>query len=246
MTTKVLVAGAGGTIGRRLCPLLTSAGYAVCGTTRKRDTAAELDSGGVTPIVVDIFDATSLSAMLAEFRPEIVIHQLTDLSGGLDLINYNATIERNARIRIEGTRNLVSAAVAAGARRIIAQSIAWMYVPGPEPHREEDPLDVDAKGVRAITVGGIVALEKSVLSSELPEGIVLRYGRLYGPGSGLDSPAADGSAHVHVDAAAQAALLAIRRGRRGVYNIAEPCVYATSEKAERELGWSAGFRPKRA
>ena len=244
MATKVLVAGAAGAIGRRLCPLLTTAGYAVYGTTRKPDTAAALSSVGVTPVVVDVFDAARLSMALAQIRAEIVIHQLTDLSGGLDPDNMEATIRRNARVRTEGTRNLTKAATDAGARRLIAQSIAWMYAPGLEPHREDDPLDVSATGMRAVSVGGVAALEESVLGAQMLEGMVLRYGHLYGPGSGADSPGDDGSVYVHVDAAAHAALIATTRGQRGVYNITESSAYATSEKAEREIGWSAGFRSR--
>ena len=89
---------------------------------------------------------------------------------------------RNARIRDEGTRNLVRAAIAAGARRLIAQSIAWAYAPGPEPHRETDPLDTGAEGMRGISVRGVAALENRTLNSPPLEGLVLRYGRLYGPG----------------------------------------------------------------
>ena len=119
---------------------------------------------------------------------------------------------------------------------MIAQSIAWAYAPGPEPHVENDPLDSGAQGVRAISVGGIVALERAVLEAPL-EGIVLRYGQLYGPGTGTD--AATGASPVHVDAATRAALLAVDRGTRGVYNIAEPNPHVDTTKARKELGWDA-------
>jgi nucleoside-diphosphate-sugar epimerase len=145
-------------------------------------------------------------------------------------------IRRNARLRAEGTRNLVDAAVAAGARRLIAQSIAWAYAPGPEPHVENDPLDIDAQGARAISVGGIVALERAVLEAPL-EGIVLRYGQLHGPGTGTD--AATGASPVHVDGAARAALLAVDHGTRGAYTIAEPNPHVDTAKARKELGWDA-------
>jgi nucleoside-diphosphate-sugar epimerase len=242
--TNVLVAGAAGAVGKRLCPLLTSAGYSVYGTTRHKDTAASLRSAGVAPIIVDAFDAANLTAALADVRPEIVIHQLTDLSGMLEPGKMEAALRRNARIRIEGTRNLMSAAIQAGTRRLIAQSIAWIYADGPQPHGEDDPLDTGATGMRAVSVGGVVALEQSVLNSPKLEGIVLRYGHFYGPGTGVAARADAGIVHVHVDAAAHAALLAITRGRRGVYNVAESGPYATSNKAESELGWSFAFRSK--
>lgn len=244
MAAKVLVAGASGAIGRRLCPLLTCAGFSVYGTTRKNDAAGALSAAGVTPIIVDVFDAARLSAAFTEVRPEIVVHQLTDLSGLFDPGKMEAALARNARIRVEGTRNLARAAIHAGARRLIAQSIAWMYADGPQPHGEDDPLDMSATGTRAVSVAGVMALEDAVLNSQTLEGIVLRYGHFYGPGTGFDTRGDVGSAHVHVDAAAHAALLAMTTGRRGAYNVAEPGAYVTSQKAERELGWNSAFRSR--
>jgi nucleoside-diphosphate-sugar epimerase len=108
-----------------------------------------------------------------------------------------------------------------------------MYAPGPQPHREDDPLDLDAGEPRAISVAGVAALERLVLRSRPIEGIVLRYGHLYGPGTG--SAAVPEPPALHVEAAALAALLAIEKGRPGIYNIAEPSPYLSIEKAEREL-----------
>lgn len=240
MSIKVLLAGATGVIGRRLVPLMNDAGYAVIGTTRSESKAASLREAGATPLVVDVYDTPALTAALADIRPEIVIHQLTDLPPRLDPARMQEALRRNARIRREGTRNLVDAAAAAGVRRLIAQSIAWAYAPGPEPHREEDPLDIRAEGDRAVTVGGVAALEDSALKSPPIEGVVLRYGHLYGPGTGVDRPI-DGVA-VHPDAAAHAALLAIDRAAPGIFNIAEPNAYAATDKAQRELGWDPKFR----
>jgi hypothetical protein len=123
---------------------------------------------------------------------------------------------------------------------MVAQSIAWAYAPGPEPHGEEDPLDAAAEGSRRISVGGVVALEDRTLRSPPLEGLVLRYGQLYGPGTGSDAPT--GSAPLHVDAAAYAALLALDRGAPGAFNIAEPNAYAATTKARADLGWDAAFR----
>jgi nucleoside-diphosphate-sugar epimerase len=241
MRRRVLVAGASGVIGRRLCPLLIDAGYSVYGTTRREAAASELRTAGVSPVVLDVFDAAGLSEALVQIRPEMVIHQLTDLAGVLDRERMEAALKRNARLRIEGTRNLTQAASDAGVRRLIAQSIAWLYAQGREPHVENDPLDLNAEGLRGVSVRGVAALEESVLSAG-PEGIVLRYGHLHGPDSGAGALGDPASAHVHVDAAAHAAFLALTKGERGVYNIAEPGAYLTSGKAERELGWSSAFR----
>jgi nucleoside-diphosphate-sugar epimerase len=143
-------------------------------------------------------------------------------------------------MRSEGTQNLVSATLASGVRRLITQSIAWMYAPGPQPHSEEDPLDIYAQGTRAITVTGVVTLERLTTASPPIEGIVLRYGHLYGPNTGSD--AAGVAPSLHVDAAASAALLAIEKACRGIFNIAEPNAYLSIEKARRELGFDPGFR----
>jgi nucleoside-diphosphate-sugar epimerase len=120
----------------------------------------------------------------------------------------------------------------------VAQSILWIYAPGREPHVESDPIDVGATGRAAITVQGVMALERSVLGAPM-DPVVLRYGWLYGPGSGHDGPWKDPA--LHVDAAAHAAFLAVERGA-GVYNVAESSPYASSEKARRELGFDAAFR----
>lgn len=240
MSRKVFLAGAGGAIGRRLVPLLLDGKYEVHGTTRSQAKADDLRALGVTPVVVDVFDAPTLSRAMAAVRAEIVIHQLTDLPRGLDPSRKTEAIARNARIRSEGTRNLVGAAIAAGARRLIAQSIAWAYAPGPEPHSEGDLLDIHAAGTRAVSVGGVAALERWVMESPPLEGIVLRYGQIYGPGTGNDVPT--GSAPLHVDAAARAAFLAIESAHPGIFNIAEDNPTVSTGRARRELGWDPSFR----
>jgi nucleoside-diphosphate-sugar epimerase len=237
---RILLAGASGAIGQRLMPLLLDAGHQVAGTTRSAGRAQALEALGIDAMVVDVFDADSLSRLIASVRPDIVIHQLTDLPKGLDPSRMAESIGRNARIRDQGTRNLVHAAIAAGARRLIAQSIAWAYAPGPEPHAEADPLDLDAKGDRAVSVRGVAALESWTLSSPPLAGVVLRYGQIHGPGTGADAPR--GPVPLHVDAAAYAALLAVERGAPGVFNVAEPNAHVATEKARAELGWNADFR----
>ncbi|MBN9221204.1 MAG: NAD(P)-dependent oxidoreductase [Mesorhizobium sp.] len=239
MAYRIFLAGASGAIGRRLVPQLLDAGHAVIGMTRQAGKAEELRALGVEPVIVDVFDAGALSQAVLAAKPDIVIHQLTDLPSGLEPSKMGEAIVRNARIRAEGTSNLVEAAKAAGARRLIAQSIAWAYAPGPQPYSESDPLDADAEGNRGISVGGVIALEKAVLSAPLA-GIVLRYGQLYGPGTGAEAPT--GGSPVHVDAAGHAALLALDRGHAGIFNVAEPNQAVSTRKAVEELGWRADFR----
>jgi nucleoside-diphosphate-sugar epimerase len=234
MSYRIFLAGASGVIGRRLAAMLRDAGHHVTGTTRSDAKAAGLREIGVAPVVVDVFDRDALARAVAAAQPDIVIHQLTDLPRGLDPSKMEEAIRRNARLRTEGTRHLVDAALAGRTRRLVAQSIAWAYAPGPVPHAETDPLDLGAEGIRAVSVGGIVALERAVLEAPL-EGLVLRYGQLYGPGTGTDAPS--GTSPVHVDAAARAALLAIDHGDPGIYNIAEPGGAVRIEKAEAALGW---------
>jgi len=240
MNHKIFVAGASGAIGRRLVPLLCSAGHQVVGTTRTEQGAETLRALGSKPVIVDVFDTEALSKAVLAAQPEIIIHQLTGLSAW-KAGRIEEAITQNARVRTEGTRNLVKAALAAATRRLIAQSIAWVYASGALPHRETDPLDVEAQGTTAVTVRGVMALENAVLNSPPLEGVVLRYGQFYGPGTGHESPA--GTSPIHVDAAAYAALLAIDHGASGsVFNIAEPNEFIATEKAREELGWHADFR----
>ena len=239
MGHRIFLAGGSGAIGRRLIPLLVGAGHQVAATTRRAEKAEELRAIGASPVVIDVFDAGRLLAAVATVKPEVVIHQLTDLPAGLDPNKMGEAIIGNALVRDEGTRNLVEAAKSAGVHRLIAQSIAWAYAPGPEPHAETDPLDSGAEGGRGISVGGVIALERQVLEGSSMTGIVLRYGHLYGPGTGAEI-AADPA--VHVDAAAYAALLAVERGAPGAFNIAEPNSHVATDKAVGELGWRPDFR----
>ena len=235
---RVFLAGAGGAIGRRLTPLLVKAGHQVTGTTRSADKAGALRAMGAEPVVVDVFDAEALKRAVAAAKPDAVIHQLTDLAFAPGTPQYAEALRRNARIRIEGTPNLAAAARAAGVRRLIAQSIAFIYADGPGARVETDPM-APAEGVMAGTIPAVQALEDAVLA--LPEGIVLRYAYIYGPGTW--SPDGPGRRPcVHVDAAAQAAANALSRGEPGVYNVGEDDPTLSSEKAKRLLGFDPDFR----
>jgi nucleoside-diphosphate-sugar epimerase len=210
---RVLLAGATGVIGRRLVPLLLDAGHEVVALTRRDDAVRGLRALGAGAIVADALDRDAVLAAVRRARPRVVMHQLTDLGGG--------STAANAALRIHGTRNLVDAALAAGVRRIVAQSIAWAYEPGADPAIERVRLDLDAPAPRQTTIDGIAALEAAV--RELPEWVALRYGLLYGPGTwyaadglraddaraGTLAANADVSSFVHVDDAADAACAAL-------------------------------------
>lgn len=234
---RIFLAGASGAIGRRLVPLLMADGHTVSGATRSAATAAELKSRGVEAVVADVYDADALRNAVVGARPDIVMHQLTDLPHEFDETQLAAAYARNARIRTEGTRNLVAAAKAASARRFIVQSIAFGYAPGNEPHDESAPFNL-ADGPRLATVRAAADMERQVLTSGM-EAVVLRYGLFYGPGTWSERPMRKPS--LHIDAAAQAALLAVTRAP-GIYNIADNDGTVTSAKAGRDLGFNAGFR----
>jgi nucleoside-diphosphate-sugar epimerase len=237
---RIFFAGASGAIGRRLIPLLLADGHDVTGMTRSADAARQLEAAGVHAVIADVYDPDGLKRAAAGARPDVVMHQLTDLPRVLnDEKELAAAYPRNARIRTEGTRNLVAAAKAAGARRFIVQSVAFAYAPGKEPHPETDPLNV-GDGPRAETVRAAADMERQVLDSGM-EPIVLRYGLFYGPGTWSAAPGRKPS--LHIDAAAQAALLTITRGK-GIYNLAEDDGVVLIEKARRELGFDPGFRLK--
>jgi nucleoside-diphosphate-sugar epimerase len=194
---------------------------------------------GVESIVVDVFDAEGLRDAVVAAQPDIVIHELTDLPPGLDPAKMEDAAVRNARIRDEGTRNLIAAAAMAGVRRMVAQSIAFAYAPGPMPYEEHAPLNLSAPGRPGASARGVANLERQVLAAPF-EGIVLRYGHFYGPGTGFDAPPAGGP--LHVDAAADAARRAATRGTQGIYNVAESDGTVSSARAAAELGWNAAFR----
>ena len=238
---KIFLAGAGGVIGRRLVPLLIADGHEVVGTTRSTEKVAALRALGAAPVVVDVFDAVALMRAVQVAAPQVVIHQLTDLPSAPGTPGFDAGLERNAKLRIAGTRNLVAAAKAAGVQRLIAQSIAFVYALAPGARVESDLLNLAAKGAMGRTVAAVAALEQAVLS--MPDGIVLRYGFFYGPGTWSGEAPARQPA-VHIDAAAQAALLALSKGSRGIYNVAEDSPALSSAKAKRELGFDAAFRIK--
>jgi nucleoside-diphosphate-sugar epimerase len=241
MPKTVLLAGATGAVGRPLTSLLVARGYRVFGTTRSQERVAALRALGAEPLLLDALDAAAVAQAFVTAKPDAVLHQLTDLPPGLDPSLMADALVRNARIRTEGTRHLVDAALQAGTAHFIAQSVAWAYRPGGEPRTEDRPLDSEASGARATTVQGVLALEAAVLGSPPMRGCVLRYGQFYGLGTGSDN--ADGKAMpVHVQAAAWAALLALEAGASGAFNVAQANAHVATAKAREVLGWHDGMR----
>ena len=237
---RVVIAGATGVIGRILCRLLVADGWQVVGTTRKPEAVNLLESMRVEPAVVDVFDADALRRVVVAAKPTAAIHQLTDLPKQMDAEALKQALALNARLREIGTKHLVDACVAAGVRHVIAQSIAFAYAPGPQPYVETHPLNVDAPDpVAAGTARAVQTLETLVLGGPF-RGVVLRYGRFYGRGTWASAAPADVA--VHVEAAADAARLALTRGDAGAYNVAEPGGAVSVAKAVTELGWSPAFR----
>lgn len=230
---RVFVAGAAGAIGRQLVPMLVAAGHEVTGTTRSPDRAAQLSSQGAPPVIVDALDADAVAKAIADAGPEVVIHQLTDLAGGFTAED----VARTAHLREVGTRYLVAAAIAAGVRRMVAQSGAWLYADGPLPHDESHPLRTPTPAPRDAALRGVLELERLVTLTPNLEGVVLRYGFFYGPHTAWEAASAP-SPRVSVEAAARAALLAMDVGPPGIYNVVDDDAEISNRRARTVLGWS--------
>jgi nucleoside-diphosphate-sugar epimerase len=234
---RVFVAGASGAIGRPLVRQLLAAGHEVTGMTRREERAAEIRAAGAAAVVCDVFDAESLERAVVAAAPEAVIHVLTALPRRYDpKSDYLAATNR---IRVEGTANLIAAARAAGARRIVAESIAFAYRPqGGWVKDEEEPLFEDAPGRFGVAFGAVAELERQVLGAAGIEGVALRYGWLYGPGTYYDRGGQQAGevskrrfpvvgkgtgtfSFIHVDDAASAAVAALERGAPGIYNVVD-------------------------
>jgi nucleoside-diphosphate-sugar epimerase len=237
---KVFVAGATGAIGKQLVPRLVAAGHEVHGMTRsecKRSLLAEL---GAVPVVADALDPDQVAEAVGRARPDVIVHELTAI-GALDMRHFDRDFALTNRLRTDGTDHLLSAGQAVGVRRFVAQGVAGygMYARAGGPVKsEKDPLETMPAREMRQTLAAIRHLEQAVLGAEWTEGIVLRYGTFYGPGTSL-APGAeqfelirkrkfplvgDGGgvwSFIHVADAADATVAAIERGRRGVYNVVD-------------------------
>jgi len=237
---RVFVAGASGALGRRLVPALVRAGHVVVGMTRSLSKAGTIRAAGAEPVVADALDEDAVVAAVQRARPEAVIHQLTAIPPRINLRAFERDFALTNRLRTEGTRHLVAAARASGARRLVAQSFAgWPYAcDGARVKIEEDPLDPNPPRALRSALEAIRELETTVLTTPAPEGVVLRYGVFYGPGTSLGEggsivedvrrrriPVVGSGAgvwsFVHVDDASAATLAAIEHGAPGTYNVVD-------------------------
>jgi nucleoside-diphosphate-sugar epimerase len=237
---RVFVAGATGAIGKQLVPRLVAAGHEVQGMTRNESKQAMLYDLGAVPVVVDALDPDQVAEAVARAKPEVIVHQLTAI-GALDTRHFDRDFALTNRLRTEGTDYLLSAGQNVGVRRFVAQAVAgygaYLRAGGPVKS-EEDPLDPAPAREMHETLAAIRHLEEAVLGARWTEGIVLRYGVFYGPGTSFTPGGeqfelvrrrkfplvGDGGgvwSFIHVADAAEATVAAVERGSRGVYNVVD-------------------------
>ncbi len=234
---RVFLAGATGVIGRPLVPALIAAGHQVTGMTRSPEKVSALRAAGAEAVVADALDAEAVMSAVSSARPEAIIHELTAIPQRLDPRRLERDFALNDRLRSEGTRHLVAAAQEHGVARILAQSIAFAYEPGPAGtvHGEDDPLIAHPAKQFRRSARALEELERTVLAAG---GLVLRYGYFYGPDCGISKtgamrddvlrrrlPIVGGGggvwSFVHIDDAARATVAALSRGEPGPYNIVD-------------------------
>ncbi|HEX5194826.1 MAG TPA: NAD(P)-dependent oxidoreductase [Solirubrobacteraceae bacterium] len=236
---RVFVAGATGAIGRPLVPRLVFAGHEVHGMTRSPDKAPLLQELGATPVIADALDPEQVAAAVGNAQPDVIVHQLTAIAEALDMRHFDRDFALTSRLRTEGTDHLLSAGQAIGVKRFVAQSYFAGYERTGGPVKfEDDPVDPTPAREMRQTYAAILHLERAVLEAHWTEGIVLRYGAFYGPGTSMvpDSEQADlvrkrryplvGDAagvwsFIHVADAADATVAAIEHGHRGIYNVVD-------------------------
>jgi nucleoside-diphosphate-sugar epimerase len=244
---KVFVAGASGALGARLVPQLGAAGHQVAAMTRTPSKQDGLRALGARPVVADALDPDAVAGVVGEAEPEVIVHELTALSGTLSASDMrhpdrSASVIMTNRLRTEATDHLLAAGRAVGARRFVAQSYAgwrWARTGGPV-QTEADPLDPDPPAALRPGLAAILHLEQAVTTIQWGDGLVLRYGNFYGPGTAISSApdavmtalirkrrfplVGDGGgvwSHVHIDDAATATVAAVERGQPGIYNVVD-------------------------
>jgi nucleoside-diphosphate-sugar epimerase len=244
---KVFVAGATGALGRALVPQLVARGHEVVGMTRSASKQDLVRSLGARPVVADALDPDAVAEAVASAEPEAIVHQLTALSGPMSVRDARHPDRSSAftmtnRLRTEATDHLLAAGRAVGARRFVAQSFAaWRFArTGGRVQTEAEPFDPDPPAALRMALPAILHLERSVTTIEWGEGLALRYGSFYGPGTGISlAPDAviagpirkrrfpiigDGGgvwSHIHIEDAAAATAVAVERGRPGIYNVVD-------------------------
>ena len=238
---KILVAGATGAMGKQLLPRLAAGGHDVVGITRSEKKLDAIRSLGARGVVADVLDPDDVARVVAEAEPDVIIHQLTALNRPFDVRHFDRTFEETNRLRTEATDHLLAAGRAAGVKRFIAQSYAgWPFARRGGPVKSEnDPLDPSPPDGMRQSFDAIRYLESAVTGADWTDGIVLRYGGFYGPGTSLSAEGGeqvkqirerkfpvvgDGGgiwSFVHIEDAADATVAAVTRGRPGIYNIVD-------------------------
>jgi 2-alkyl-3-oxoalkanoate reductase len=260
---RVFVAGASGAIGRPLVAQLVAAGHEVTGTTRSEERAEAIRAAGARTTICDALDAEALRAAVVEAAPEVVVHQLTALPERYDP-RKKSIYDATNHVRRVGTPNLIAAAQAAGARRLVCQSVAFAYRPGqrPEVLDEEAPLALEAPAPFGEAVRVLREMERSVLDADGLEGLVLRYGWVYGPGTYFGDggstaedvrrrrfpvigPGRGLFSFIHVDDAASATVAAVERAAPGVYNVVDDEPVPMREWLPAYAGAIGAKRPRR-
>jgi nucleoside-diphosphate-sugar epimerase len=238
---KILVAGATGALGRQLLPRLAARGHEVVGMTRSESKQQLVRDLGGAPVVADALQPEEVARAVAEAQPEVIAHELTAIPASLDMRHVDRAFAETNRLRTEGTDHLLAAGREAGIERFVAQSFAgWPFARvGGSVKTEDDPLDPSPPAAISQTHAAIRYLERAVTGADWTEGVVLRYGGFYGPGTSLSPEGGeqielirkrkfpvvgDGAgvwSFIHIEDAAEATVAAVEHGSRGLYNVVD-------------------------
>ena len=262
---KVFVAGATGALGKQLVPLLVAKGHEVVGMTRTDAKADQLRSVGAEPVVADALDADAVGRAVGEAEPDVIVHQLTAIPPKINMRRFEREFALTNRLRTAGTDHLLSAGRAVGVKRFVAQSNASLYARTGGPiKREDDPLDDDPAPEMRQGLGALRHLEEAVTGAQWTEGLVLRYGWFYGPGTSIaldplgsqvellrkrQLPIVGGGtgvwSFIHIEDAAAATVAAVEGGPAGIYNVVDDEPAPVSEWAPMLAAAVGAKRPLR-